>query len=310
MNSQQPGDPCATGTDCVGSSHCDHNLCCASGACCSGTTANCPTNTDVCTTALSCTGTSTTYSCPTSGGTAYSCVASITGSTVCNGQVSNTCGNFKDAVCPTTTCLNVCSGDGDCDATSFCLNPGASGSCVSKYNDGTSCAASNQCKAGSTCGGSNQPYCPSPFTSCAGPTASVCCSGARCCNNGGAAANATQCGFYYTCDTPSACDGHRHVAACNAGTFNCDFSTPTAIVEANDIGCNHALNTSYEKPCPNNFAPVPCNGTFDQATLACPTKCAKAQASPRTCILDPTAPCLPGHTCSMGTWATCVSLCQ
>jgi hypothetical protein len=293
-NEQQPGDPCAVGTDCQGSNHCDHNICCASGTCCDGTLANCPSNSNVCTNQSTCTGTSTTYSC-----TAHSCAASVSSSTVCNGSIAAGCNFFKDAICPNITCLSNCTLDGDCDATAWCKTPGATGQCVDKYVAGTSCTGNIQCKSGLTCGGTSPTTCPSPFT--CGTKAMVCCSGARCCTS----SPTTQCGHYYTCDTPTACNGSGHIAACS--NYVCDFTAPTT--NGDDYGCTSSSTASC-----GHYLDRACNGGADQSGI-CPTACVGqvmqfCGSPPLPCgtACETLGNCKSGYLCN-GNLTTCTGGC-
>jgi hypothetical protein len=138
---------------------CSKNSACVSGVC--GTTgsgtccvATCNTINATCG-ATACASGTGACSYPTAGTTGASCKNSCLNGVLtpgsCNGSGSCTTGTA--ATCAGGfTCANVaacktaCAGDTDCQlATTFCANPGASGTCVNKLATGVACTANNQC---------------------------------------------------------------------------------------------------------------------------------------------------------------------
>jgi hypothetical protein len=85
-------------------------------------------------------------------GNQYTAAASCDGVGACPAQVTTTCaGGF---VCGATTCKTSCAADSDCAAVGdYCLNPGASGTCVARRSAGAVCTANNQCAGGNCAGG-------------------------------------------------------------------------------------------------------------------------------------------------------------
>jgi hypothetical protein len=284
-NGQQPGDPCANGTDCT-TAHCDHSICCASGTCCTSPS-GCPATAHACLDQTVCSGQDTTYAC-----TSFKCESSTSRNDGdCSGLLANACGHFRDSVCTgaavqSPSCPGTCApggipDDSLCDAGYYC----SSGACVAKVVDGGGCTAANQC-AGGTCDN----------------ILGICCSGTNCCNA------PADCPASYTtgatCTDPTNCMGTAFAATCVSHTCGTAGSATRY-----DGACNYALNTTHFHTCAGNLAYY-CNGAaLQDAVAGCPTSCGVINefcgpgCGQFRC--DPHGEkCAPGHSCVLNCTAS------
>lgn len=60
----------------------------------------------------------------------------------CGGGSTMDCGTYK---CATSGCPTSCASSNDCFTGNYCMNPGATGTCVAQLADGTACTDGSQC---------------------------------------------------------------------------------------------------------------------------------------------------------------------
>jgi hypothetical protein len=105
----------------------------------------------------------------------------------CNGSGTCTPGSAMACaggfICASmTACKTACAADTDCEsASSYCANPGASGTCVPKGGDGAACSANDQCSSG-LCGTNGGTHCCKAGTTC--PATVAACGTTDCTNTG------------------------------------------------------------------------------------------------------------------------------
>ena len=264
------GRVCDEDSDCA-SGHCANGFCCAAGDCCAGP-ADCPLDYTVTPTCLdpgTCQG---QRQDPT-------CVEAIcsTGAPVDDdrgcvaGLLADECGLYPEVRCSgdaaqvAPACADLCASDDDCDREAHCHQ----GRCRGDLADGAECGEDSDCSSG---------HCGNGF----------CCAGGDCC------AVADDCPEDYSlaprCDRPSACQGSRIDARCDAAEHRC-----RSLTLDDDSGC-HARTLS--DGC-GYFADRFCTGARHQDDPPCPGDCvADADCDPGAHCDDTCQPDSPdGRAC-------------
>ena len=211
-------DPDGDCTDQTAASCGDNGLCDGAGAC-----QKYPLNT-VCG-AATCTGNTLT---------AQLCNAT----NMCVAGGAMTCGGGLKCNSGGSACLTACAADADCaSATDFCMNPGASGTCVAKKADGVACGASGECTNGNCVDGI-----------CCNNGCTGTCQACNVAGNLGTCTNVPSGGTDSTCAAPGVCD----TGACVACVTNAQCTTPTP-------ACNTATHTCVECVVANECASSVCD---------------------------------------------------
>ncbi len=241
------GSGCTEDSDCVGG-HCQNNFCCATGDCCSGAT-DCPlatwTTAASCGTTATCQGTRQDRECQASMCKKSAPIAddrACSGTTQAIGCPAGYPPRFCDGaadqsapVCPTT-----CTDETECSAGYHCDD-----TCVPNVLDGGGCDEHSDCASGRCDNGH-------------------CCAAGECCAVAGDCADAPYVEAA-TCDTASACDGHRVDKVCGAGS-RCVKSGPVD----DDSACGPSV---VANTC-GDYVSVVCSGSASQPSApACPTSC-------------------------------------